>query len=412
MKTAGMSLFLCLVAAVASAQTKVIDSMDDIALWKTNHTDNRITFSADAQPKEGQGAVHLDSQVATTFAIIYRRLKPGPDWNGYDGFVFWVKGDGSKHFGDIRIQAGSWNRAWLGNFPLKDTHWHEVKLAWRDLVPAGAGTPELGTADGFRPTDLDFIAFGKSWNFNTRHQRPKLAFSIDELRLVKGIQPNRPRRKIETFPAVSTVVAKMKAREPVTVLALGDSITWGTSAGGNRNAYPALLGEMLRKHYRNDKIEIVSRAIGGSTTAKGRQWLNRDVRGVEADLITIMFGFNEMAQKPEERETKTKAFTANLVTYAEEAAGVMKTAPACVLLATIPGNGKHWESLDCYAEGVRELGRRHKNLTVADVNAHFKKMGFEKFKTLMADGAHPNRNGQREMAKVVFEAITGEKPPE
>ena len=72
-----MSLFLCLVAAVACAQTKVIDSMDDIALWKTNHTDNRITFSADAQPKEGQGAVHLDSQVATTFAIIYRRLKPG-----------------------------------------------------------------------------------------------------------------------------------------------------------------------------------------------------------------------------------------------------------------------------------------------------------------------------------------------
>ncbi len=206
MKTAGECLVLCLVAVVACAQTKVIDSMDDVALWKTNHKDNRITFSADPQPKEGQGALHLDSQVATTFAIIYRRFKPDVDWNSYDGFVFWVKGDGSKHFGCMRIQAGSWNKAWLGNFPLKDTNWHEVKLAWRDLVPASAWTPELGAAEGFKPGDLDLIAFGKSWNFNPKHQRPKLAFSIDNLRLVKGIQPDRARAKIEEFPPVATVV--------------------------------------------------------------------------------------------------------------------------------------------------------------------------------------------------------------
>jgi hypothetical protein len=108
----------------------------------------------------------------------------------------------------------------------------------------------------------------------------------------------------------------------------------------------------------------------------------------------------------------TKAFTANLVNYAEEVAGVMKQAPACVLLATIPGNGKHWESLDCYAQGVRALGKQHPNVTIADINAHFKAMGFDKFRTLMADGAHPNRDGQRQVAEVVFEAITGEKPKE
>jgi len=412
MRTAVGCVTVLLIASVAFAQTKVVDSMDDAALWKSNHKDNRITFTADPRPKEGQGAVRFDSQVPGTFAICYRTFTPDASWNDYDGFAFWVKGDGSEHFGCMRIQAGNWNKAWLGNFPLKDTGWHEVKLAWGDLTPAGTGTPELGTADGFRPADVNLIAFGKSWNFNTKHERPKLAFSIDDLRLVKGIQPNRPRKKIDTFAAVGTVAARMKAGNPVTILALGDSITWGTSVGGNANAYPALLGEMLRKHYGNDGIKIVSRAIGGSTTAKGRQWLNRDVRGVESDLITIMFGFNEMPGKPDERETATKAFTGNLINYAEEAAGVMKAAPACVLLATIPGNDKHWESLDCYAEGVRGLGRTHPNITVADVNAHFKKMGFDKFKTFMADGAHPNREGQREMAKVVFEAITGVAPGE
>jgi len=312
----------------------------------------------------------------------------------------------------MRIQAGSWNRAWLGNFPLKDTDWHEVKLGWKDLTPAGASTPELGDAEGFKPGNINLIAFGKSWNFNTRHERPKLAFSIDEIRLVKGIKDNRPRRKIEEFPALTSVVGRMKAGEAVTILALGDSLTWGTSAGGNRFAYPALLGAMLRKRYRNDRINIVNRAIGGSTTAKGRQWLNRDVRGVEADLITIMFGFNEMARKPQERASRTKAFTRNIINYAEEVAGVMKQAQACILIATVPGRDKHWETLDCYAEGVRELGRKHPNLTVADANAHFKAMGRKKYASLMADEAHPNKEGQREMATVLFRTITGEQPPD
>jgi len=412
MRLSAIAAVVCVaVSACVAEESKTIDSMDDPALWKTNQQD-RITFSADPAPKVGQGALHLDSQVATTFAIVYRLLEPDAGWDDYDGFAFWVKGDGSKHFGCMRIQAGAWGRAWLGNFPLKDTEWHEVKLAWKDLTPSDAATPELGDAEGFKPGNINLVAFGKSWNFSTRHERPKLAFSIDELRLVKGIKSNRPRRKIASFPPLATVVRKMKAGDAVTILALGDSLTWGTSAGGNSFAYPAVLGDMLRKHYRNDKISIVNRAIGGSTTAKGRQWLNRDVRGVEADLITILFGFNEMARKPEDRASRTKAFTRNIVNYAEEVAGVMKRAPACLVIATVPGRRSHWETLDCYAEGLRELGRKHPNLAVADANAYFKAMGQEKYASLMADEAHPGKQGQREMAKVLFRTITGEEPPE
>ncbi len=239
---------------------------------------------------------------------------------------------------------------------------------------------------------------------------PKIAFSIDDLRVVTGLKANRPRRKIGTLPKVTGAAAKMKTGKPVTILCLGDSITRGTSVGGNKGAYPALLEKMLRKHYGNDRIKVVNSAIGGSTTAVGRCWVARDVKGVEADVITIMFGFNEMARKPADREKYTRQFVANMVNYAEECAGAMKEAPACVMLATIPGNRQHWETLDCYAEGIRELCKKHPNLALADVNAHFKTMGLDKFKTFMADGAHPNHAGQAEMTRVVFEAITGEKP--
>ena len=92
----------------------------------------------------------------------------------------------------------------------------------------------------------------------------------------------------------------------------------------------------------------------------------------------------------------------------EEAAALMDRAPACLLLATIPGRDKHWGSLDVYAEAVRQVGREHPNIALADVNRHFKGLGKEAYADLMADEAHPNRTGQEHMARVVFEAITGD----
>lgn len=197
----------------------------------------------------------------------------------------------------------------------------------------------------------------------------------------------------------------------VRVLALGDSITWGTNAGGNSGAYPHHLEGMLRRHYGNEKIEVMSAAIGGSTTSKGRQWIMRDVRGSPADLVTVMFGYNEKTEKPEDRPRRSRAFVANLVTYVEEVAALMDSPPAAVFIATVPGRSKHWETLDCYAEAVRGLAKRHPNVTVADANGRFKAMGRESYARLMSDEAHPNREGQRELARVVFEAIAGEKAP-
>jgi lysophospholipase L1-like esterase len=138
----------------------------------------------------------------------------------------------------------------------------------------------------------------------------------------------------------------------------------------------------------------------------------RDVAGKKADLVTVMFGYNEMCAKPEEREAATKAFVENLVAYVEEVAALMERPPAAVFIATTPGREKHWETLDCFAEGVRGLSARFPNVTVADAGGRFKAMGQEACSKLMADEAHPSEAGQKELAKVVFEAITGEKPAE
>ena len=127
--------------------------------------------------------------------------------------------------------------------------------------------------------------------------------------------------------------------------------------------------------------------------------------------MTVMFGFNEMpAPTDTDKAASAKAFAANMLTYVQEAAGMMKAPPACVFIATIPGRQKHWETLDAFAQAVRDLGKAHANVAVADASAHFKSLGQEAYAKLMGDEAHPNASGQQEIADVLFETLTGQKP--
>lgn len=390
---------------------KLLDSADDPAAWRREGNAPIATEKTEGR-RPGDGAIRFKVEAKNTFVIAFRLFQPDKSWGQFSGIRLWVKGDGSKEHGCLRLQCGSYEKAYVATFPLADVAWHEVTVAWPDFVPAGARVPPLGSADGFRPSDVNLVALGKSWNFNTRHESPAITFELDDISLVKDAKPSRRRVSLDKSPRVADVVKRMKAGNPVVVLALGDSITWGTSAGGNANAYPARLGALLRGRYGGDGISVLNCAIGGSTTSKGRQWMMRDVAGKKADLITVMFGYNEMCTKPEEREAATKAFADNLVAYVEEVAALMEKPPAVVFIATIPGREKHWETLDCFAEGVRGLAARFPNVTVADAAGRFKAMGREAYSKLMADEAHPSAEGQREIARIVFEAITGEKPTE
>jgi len=400
-------LAVCLLAGASLAEdSRLLDSMDDVSQWRSKADDERIALSSDPLAHEGSAGIRVDITKGI-FVLALKTFTPDPGWNDFDGLAFWLKGDGSQNWGCIRLQAGNYNKGYVGTFPLRDTNWHEVKLAWQDFVPFRHDLPELGTRDGLTPGDINLIGWGNSWNFTTKHKVPAITFSVDEVRLVRGIEPDRPRVSIDAFPPVSGVLARLKAGRPVTILALGDSITWGTSAGGNANAYPARLGRMLAEQYGNEQVAVVSRAIGGSTTAKGRQWLKRDVAGVEADLITVMFGFNEAPSK-DDPQASARTFRANLIKYVEEVAGQMKKPPACIFIATVPGRDKAWERLDVYAEAVREIGREHPNVSVADANAYFKQLGKEAYAALMADEAHPNKVGQERIATVLLQTIAGE----
>jgi len=413
MKRIARLLCIVLLAAPAVAgdasESKVVDSMDDLSRWR-NRNKSAMQLTADAQPHEGRAALSLKIKAGTRFLTAVRVSKPDPAWNAFDGLSFWVKGNGTGEVGSIAIQAGKWGNSWMAPIPLKNKEWHEVRIAWADFVPHSIRVPALGSVQGFKPGNVTVIMVGAFLNRTVKHKMPGLAFSIDDLRLARGVRSRRPRLPLDKLRPLSEVVAKMKAGKPVTILTVGDSITWGTNVGGNRNAYPAVLGKLLAAHYGNKSIRVVNRAIGGSTTSKHRFWLSRDVAGLEADLVTLMFGYNEKPRGSEVAKARA-AYIANLVAYIEEAAGGMQTPPAVMPIAPIPGRKVNWAALDAYAEGVRELGRKQKTLSVIDANGHFKALGMQRYQRYMSDEAHPNKSGQKEMAGVVFRAITGDEPP-
>jgi lysophospholipase L1-like esterase len=403
-------------AAMAGAATTgdavLVDAMDQAAQWSTGPV--KGTPPATAAPCEGRdgrpaAALAVQVSVGKLSAVVSHALQPDATWNEYDGLSFWVKGDGSENWANIRLQGGDSSRLWVASFPLRQTQWHEVRVAWGDFVPTTMLADELGAVEGARPGNVTRIGFGKEWNFNLVHKSPEIAFSIDDISLIRGVKSGRRTIPIRQFPPLATVIRKLEAGQPVTILTLGDSITWGTSAGGNQNAYPAVLAKLLQEHYRDAQITLVNRAIGGSTTSRGREWLMRDVQGIEADLITVMMGYNDRKVAATDPTNATPRYIASLVRYVEEVAGTMKAPPACLVLAPTPGRQVNWEALDAYAQGVRELVKNHPNLTLVDANAHMKQLGQEAYAPLMADEAHPNPEGQKVMAGLLFRAITGQK---
>jgi lysophospholipase L1-like esterase len=82
------------------------------------------------------------------------------------------------------------------------------------------------------------------------------------------------------------------------IVALGDSSTfgWGVDA---REAYPAVLGEELRRRHPGRAIEVVNLGVCGYSSLQGRVLLEREALAWRPDLVTLSYGSNDWSKVPE-----------------------------------------------------------------------------------------------------------------
>ena len=312
----------------------------------------------------------------------------------YTGIAFKVKGDGSDEWGVITVQAGPLNSGKV-YFPLKNTEAVEYRVAFSDMAPTGGST--VLPAEKYAAKDITEFKVGDRWKIGqNNYPRKPFSFEISDLRLIDDIQGTFVPGKFRPAP-IDGVIAKMKAKQPVLILCVGDSITAGTSLRDReKDRYATVLQALLRKEYGYDGITVRSVAVGGSQTHDSIAWLDRDLAQGKPDAATLLTGYNNRSSG-QRKEVYAEQITRWIELFAMKTDGKA----AVVLIPTVQGVPRFFSQQDM-AEAIYEIGKQY-GLPVAPIDKKIAEIGpVEYKKTYLADSIHPNPEGHKLFAEVLL----------
>lgn len=236
----------------------------------------------------------------------------------------------------------------------------------------------------------------REWTTDGCHPNPTGHQKLADLMLPALQQAVGPELKIRR---------KLFSGETVRVVCFGDSVTGVYYHTGSRRAYTDMLGIALRHSAPQANVEMFNAGISGNTTENALARIDRDVISHQPDLVSVMFGLNDMTRVP-------------LETYRENLRAIVLKCQAAgseVILATpnnvITTGDRPTEKLIAYCNVIREVGNEFK-IPVCDV---YRELGavrehstFE-WRVLMSDAIHPNMAGHKRIATCLAQTITGQR---
>lgn len=89
-----------------------------------------------------------------------------------------------------------------------------------------------------------------------------------------------------------STIDKLTRGEPVSIVALGDSLTYGWMVD---EGYIEYLYDFLKSHYPKAAIKIINKGIPGDTSDSGLHRLPHDVIEYNPDCVLIQFALNDHA---------------------------------------------------------------------------------------------------------------------
>ncbi len=192
-------------------------------------------------------------------------------------------------------------------------------------------------------------------------------------------------------------------REPVRIVCIGDSITGVYYHSGGRRAYPEMLQIALQQLYPQAQLTVKNAGISGDTTTGGLKRLERDVLAHKPQLVTIMFGMNDLVGTP------VDVFKKNL----REMIARCRTSGAEVVLCTqnsiVETPQRPCARLAEFTQAIREVAKEE-TLLVADCFAAFEAVhgaDAAEWNLLLSDTIHPNMAGHKLFAETLAQTITG-----
>ncbi|MCC3357846.1 SGNH/GDSL hydrolase family protein [Bacillus sp. REN16] len=113
-------------------------------------------------------------------------------------------------------------------------------------------------------------------------------------------QKSKAAKPVSTTDYEYSVLEKLNHQQPVTIVAYGDSITWGYDRDARsgkvyqvKNPYPQVLERELRKKYGYQKIKVINKGHPGWTSVQAIENIKSEVLNYQPDLVISMFGIND-----------------------------------------------------------------------------------------------------------------------
>ena len=172
----------------------------------------------------------------------------------------------------------------------------------------------------------------------------------------------------------------MQLNKSDTILAFGDSLTYGFGANPNES-YPTLLSQYTG-------LKVINAGVNGDTSEEGLRRLAPLLNDPSIKLLILFFGGNDVMQKK-----PMSALKNNLKTMI----GMAKEKNIEVLLVSVPNITLFGLSpLDLYEEVAEEENIPLLSGMLADILSQ---------PSLKSDQIHPNAAGYEKMAQKIYESL-------
>ncbi|MFK7776606.1 MAG: GDSL-type esterase/lipase family protein, partial [Gimesia sp.] len=288
----------------------------------------------------------------------------------------WVIGGWSNH------PAKNKNDAW---YSKDGKHWK--------LLPTDAVWKERHELSAFVFQDKIWIAGGHAQPLNSE------VWTLDIPKdWFKKTNKNAGLQK--RFPKT---VKKLNGGKPVKIICFGDSVTGIYYHTGSRRAYTDMLGMALKKTVPQANLTMVNAGISGHTTVNALARIERDVLKKKPDLVTVMFGLNDIVRVPLD---KYKENLREIVRQCRESGSEVLL---CTPNAVTTTSSRPAEKLVRYCDVVKEVA---KELRVPLCDNHQKLNELRShdalaWRLMMSDEIHPNMAGHKKLAELMAESVTG-----
>lgn len=315
-------------------------------------TDNQKLPAGTVELVDGQvGQACKFSFVASTGPQFFTAwVNPSEDWDQYAGFSFWVKGDGSQSCGGLEFIDGNDYGLRFGYcFPIESTDWVKIFVPWGDLVPELSAST-VDAKRGFAPSRFRNLWIGK-WFYWREH--PACSFAIERMTLEKHIDRGAT-DATPPEPGLPRVLAKLKARQPVTIVTMGDSLSDKRHWANRDKLWSEELVKKLQAAY-GGEVTLVNPAIGGTTLSQNVILLPRWLRAAPMpDLVIIWFGGNDW-----DSNVRGPRYQEYLELAVDRVRRATKGQAEVLLMTTCPGFAA-WETRNELCVAAYEVARARK----------------------------------------------------